>query len=133
MRAIAGLQGAIRGFDYEIAVNYTANRQVDRLISGWLSETAFARLVQSGVVNPFGPNTTAALAEMRGTQVSGQANDNQGSDYGGDAKISGAVYAMPAGPLVIALGAEGHRESLSQANSEFLVSGESIVAPSVGW
>ena len=123
-RGILGLKGSIRGWDYEMSASYTANKQIDRLVSGYLGETAFAALVESGVVNPFGPNTDAVLAQMRATQITGQANDNRASNYGGDMKLSGSVYDMPAGPLAIAVGLEGRRESLSQANSDFFATGD---------
>jgi iron complex outermembrane receptor protein len=71
-------------------------------------------------------NDDAVLALMRATEISGQANDNRASNYGADFRIANALLELPAGPLAIALGAEGRRESLEQANSDFIVSGDVV-------
>jgi iron complex outermembrane receptor protein len=123
---VVGLQGTIGGWDYQVAANYTANRQVDDYIGGYVSESKFGPLLRSGVVNPFGMNSDAVLALMRATEISGQANDNRASNYGADFRIANALFELPAGPLAIALGAEGRRESLEQTNSDFIVSGDVI-------
>jgi iron complex outermembrane receptor protein len=125
-RGIVGLQGTVKGWDYVLAANVTANRQVDRFVSGYIYEPTFGPLLRSGVINPFGPNTDAVLAQMRATQITGQANDNRASNYGGDFKIANTVYELPAGPVALALGLEGRRETLEQVNSDFVVSGDVI-------
>jgi iron complex outermembrane receptor protein len=122
--AVAGLQGTIKGWDYTLAGTYTSNRQVDNYKSGYIYESTFGPLMRSGVINPFGPNTPATLDLMRATQVTGEANDNRASNYGAALKIGNDVYTLPAGPVAVALGVEGRKESLEQTNSAFIVSGD---------
>jgi iron complex outermembrane receptor protein len=125
-RGVVGSQGTIKGWDYELAANYTANREVDSFTSGYVDETTFGPLLRSGVINPFGPNTDSVLEQMRATQIKGQANDNRASNYGGDLKLASTVYELPAGPLAVGLGLEGRRESLEQTNSDAVVNGNVI-------
>ena len=122
--AVVGMQGTVKGWDYELAGTYTSNRQVDDYVSGYVYESKFGPLLRSGVVNPFGPNTDAVLELMRATQVTGQANDYRASNLGVDLRLANTVYNLPSGPLAVAFGAEARRESLEESNSEFIVSGD---------
>ena len=115
--AVVGLQGTVKGWDYQLAANYTANQQIDSYVSGWVYASKFGELLRSGVVNPFAANTPAVLDLMRATQITGQANDNRATNYGADFKLANTVYDLPSGPIAVALGVEGRRESLEQ--SEF--------------
>jgi iron complex outermembrane receptor protein len=122
--AVAGLQGTFKGWDYTLAANYTSNRQVDDYQSGSVYESKFGPLLRSGVVNPFGPNSPEVVDLLRATQVTGEANDNRASNYGASLQVSKDVYKLPAGPLAVAFGVEGRRESLEQLNSDFIVGGD---------
>jgi iron complex outermembrane receptor protein len=121
---VVGMQGTFRGWDYEFAGNYTSNRQVDELVSGFFRSSLFRPLLGSGVINPFGPNTPAVLQQMRDTQVTGPINDNRASNYGVDLRLANTVATLPAGPVAVAFGVEARRETLEQSNSEVLVSGD---------
>ncbi len=44
-RAVAGLQGLIGGWDYQVAARYTENQQKDNYVGGYLSETTFLPLL----------------------------------------------------------------------------------------
>ena len=124
VNAVVGLQGAIRGWSYQLAANYTSNQQVDRYVSGYVYESKFEPLLRSGLINPFGPNTDAVLALMRATQVTGQANDNRASNYGASFTITNGGFDLPSGPVAVAFGVEARRESLEQTNADFVVSGD---------
>jgi len=122
--AVVGMQGTVRGWDYELAGTYTSNRQVDELVSGYFYNSRFQPLLASGAVNPFGPNTPPVLQQMRDTQVTGPVNDNRASNYGVDLKVTNNVATLPGGPVAVAFGAEARRESLEQSNADVLVSGD---------
>lgn len=123
---VVGLQGALAGWSYQLAANFTTNRQVDNYVSGAVYASQFGPLLRSGVVNPFGPNTAEVLEQMRATQVTGAANDSRASNYGVGLTVSNDVAKLPAGPLAVALGLEGRRESLQQSNSDFIVAGDVV-------
>ena len=124
-RAVAGLQGLVGGWDYQVAARYTQNKQTDSYVGGYLSEHAFLPLLAT-VINPFGFNTPAVVAQMKAAQVLGQASSNKAKDYGIDGRISKDIYELPAGPLSLALGAEYRKEELSLINADFLSTGDII-------
>ena len=124
--AVVGLQGTVKGWDYQLAANYTTNQQIDSYVSGWVYASKFGELLRSGVVNPFAANTPAVLDLMRATQITGQANDNRATNYGADFKLANTVYDLPSGPIAVALGVEGRREGLEQSNSDFIISGDAL-------
>jgi iron complex outermembrane receptor protein len=125
-RVVMGLQGEKAGWEYQAAANFVANAQVERNVSGLLSEAAFGPLLRSGVVNPFGPNSEDVLRQMRAAQVTGKFSDNRASNIGGDFKLSRDLLRLPTGPLAVALGVEGRREDLEMTNEEVLYSGDII-------
>lgn len=125
-RAVIGLQGEKAGWEYQVAANIVSNRQVERNVSGSLSEAAFGPLLRSGVVNPFGPNSEDVLRQMRAAQVVGKFSDNRASNYGGDFRLSRDLMALPSGPLAVAMGLEGRREELKLINEEILYTGDIV-------
>jgi iron complex outermembrane receptor protein len=130
-RALAGLKGQLAGWDYELTGNYTASRQVDRYVSGFLSEPLFGALLHSGVVNPFGFNSPAVVAQMRAAEYTGWVNDNRTANYGGTYLMTRPLFQAPGGPLALAFGAELRRERLEQLSSDALATGQILGANAV--
>jgi iron complex outermembrane receptor protein len=127
--AIAGATGTLGAWDYTVAAQYTANREVSELQSGWLSAARFTPLLASGIVDLFAPNTPDVIAQMRAAEVNGEADDSRADNWGADARVSGNVLDLPAGPLAVAFGVEGRRESLRQSNSDFIENGDVVGGP----
>ena len=117
-RGVLGLRGDLAGWDYELTGNYTANQQVDVLLGGYPLEPSFGPLLRSGVINPFGANTAAVVAQMQATVFTGPINDNRAANYGGTYRMTRRVGSTPGGPVALAFGVEGRRESLEQQNAE---------------
>jgi iron complex outermembrane receptor protein len=117
-RGVLGLRGDLAGWGYELTGNYTANQQVDVLLGGYPLESTFGPLLRSGVINPFGLNTAAVVAQMQATVFTGPINDNRAADYGGTYRMTRRVGSTPGGPVALAFGVEGRRESLEQQNAE---------------
>ena len=131
-RALAGLKGQLAGWDYELTANYTASREVDRYISGFLSAPLFGALLRSGVVNPFGFNTPAVVAQMRAAEYTGWVSDNRAANYGGTYLMTRPLFQAPGGPLALAFGAELRRERLEQRSADAYASGEILGANTAG-
>jgi iron complex outermembrane receptor protein len=121
--AIAGMQGTHNGWDYQWSANWVANEQKGSLVSGYADATQLATLLHSGVVNVFGFNTDDVVRQLRATQVSGPRDDNRASNYGADFKVSRNAFSLPAGPIAVAGGVEGRRESLEQSRSDLIAQG----------
>jgi iron complex outermembrane receptor protein len=127
-RAVLGLRGDLAGWDYELTGNYTANQQVDTLLGGYPQEPRFGPLLRSGAINPFGPNTAAVVAQMQATVFTGPIDDTRAADYGGTYRMTRRVGSMPGGPVALAFGVEGRRESLEQLNSDVYANQQLISA-----
>jgi len=123
-RIVVGSQGSLGSWDYVLSGGHTANRQVDRYTGGFVSESAFRRLFDAGIVNPFAPSSPETLDKLRGTQILGDISDNRASHTGAELKVSSTPWELPAGPLAVAFGLEGRREELEQRNSDVLYSGD---------
>jgi len=124
--AVVGMQGARNGWDYRWSANWVRNQQKVEFTGGYVDARRLAPLLHSGVVNVFGFNTEDVLQQLRATQVLGPIDDNRASNYGTEFKISGNAYPLAAGPLAIAAGIEGRRESLEQLRSDLVASGSIV-------
>jgi len=124
--AIAGMQGTRDGWDYQWSANWVANEQKGSLVSGYADATQLATLLHSGVVNVFGSNSDDVVRQLRATQVTGPRDDNRASNYGADFKVSRTAFSLPAGPVAVAGGIEGRRESLEQSRSDLIAQGNVV-------
>jgi iron complex outermembrane receptor protein len=113
---VVGLQGILRDWEYLLSLNHSANRQENRLVSGYADDRLLRPLLESGQVNPFASNTPEALARLRQTQVTGVISDNHASLSGVNARLSGNAGELAGGALAIAVGAEGRRERIEMNN-----------------
>ena len=123
-RIVAGAQGSVANWDYQFSAGHTANRQQDIYSSGLVSDTAFRRLFDANLVNPFVPNSPALLEQLRAIQIIGPISDNRASHTGAELKVSSTPWELASGGVAVALGVEARREELKQANSDILYSGD---------
>lgn len=119
-RALAGLEGRLGSWSYEAALGYDTNEEVEKLLSGFVDERLFGPLVRSGGVNPFGANTPEALERLRATQFRGEVYRATSTSREADARASGALAELAAGPLDAAFGIGARRETLEQVSQPIL-------------
>ena len=127
-RLVTGVRGSIAAWDYDAGLLYSQNKITTNLTQGWVETDKYLKLVNSGVINPFGTTTSqAALDQAMGSNYNGFWNRTTTSIKGVDAKASRELFKLPGGMMGLALGAEFRKESLdlapSDANAQFLVSG----------
>lgn len=110
---VAGLQGQLGQFDWAVALNSSTTKQRNDG-SGFANTASIATAAASGLLRPyeFALNPAAELAAANAISASYTRIGKAKSD-GVDAKVSGEIYALPAGPLTVAFGAELRRESIS--------------------
>ncbi|MDQ2917873.1 MAG: TonB-dependent receptor [Pseudomonadota bacterium] len=128
LRVVVGADGRFAGWDYSAAVLYSANRQSDDFVSGWISQQRFLAALATGLINPFGPSGPEGDALLASTQVTGKVHDATGATTLVDAKASKELYHLAGGPLAIALGAEARRESLDNTFPPLFTSGDIVGA-----
>jgi iron complex outermembrane receptor protein len=126
-RAVAGLKGTIKGWDFDAAFNYNRSKVSESFIDGWL-DLRFVPLFRTGVINPFGPNTPEVLAQMSATKFNGEMQRATSTMQVIDLKTSGEVVELAAGPLALALGGEYRKEDLVQWRAPIYEQGQYVGA-----
>ena len=125
-RIVAGMKGVVKGWDYEAAYSFNRSEDTDRLNGGYLSQAALLPILNSGVVNPFGPNTPDVVAQLVGTSIQADARSSKSTVNAFDAKASNQVYNLPAGPVSVAFGGEWRTEKYESMSAEILASGDIV-------
>ncbi|WNC68927.1 TonB-dependent receptor [Thalassotalea nanhaiensis] len=110
-RVITGLRGEFGEWNWEAAYSYIKSESVEMGVDGYPNSQRVQEAIDSELWNPFEPSSNSAEAlayiETNTTRVGKSTNKTI------DAKISGPVFEMPAGDLMIGVGAEYREESIS--------------------
>lgn len=110
-RVITGLRGDFGEWNWEAAYSYIKSESVEMGVDGYPNSERVQQAIDSELWNPFEPSSNSAeslaFIETNTTRVGKSTNKTF------DAKISGPVFEMPAGDLMIGLGAEYREESIS--------------------
>jgi iron complex outermembrane recepter protein len=113
-QVVAGLKGNWGEWDVDASYSYAEGQLKNVLNGGYPLNSRIVPLLNSGRVNLFGPNTPDIVQEVQATNFTGETNNSKSTNQGVQAKISGEVMQTAAGPLALALGAEGRKEKLDQ-------------------
>jgi iron complex outermembrane receptor protein len=127
-RIVAGLDGRTRDWDYVLAAEYNVSRVRDRDTQGWVRESRVMPILDSGIVDPFGPNTPEAIAALRTATIDGEVRSATGTTMGVNGKVARGFARTPLGAIALALGADWRRESLEQRSSDALAAGDILAS-----
>ena len=120
------LRGAGRtgGLDLRCGLRLYENPAHTGYVSGYVSTSALASAMSTGLVNPFGPSGAQGDTLLQGTQIMGQVRQAKGTTSQIDGHASRELFALPGGPTAVAFGAEARQEKLSDDPSGLLASGD---------
>jgi iron complex outermembrane receptor protein len=121
---VLGAQGVVAGWNYDAAWIYSENTQEYFGVSGRVSERRLLAAMASGLINPFGPSGPEGDALLASTEAPGQVFHDKAITDSVEIKASSEIYALPAGALAVALGAEARRERLDIIYSPEQTSGD---------
>jgi iron complex outermembrane receptor protein len=121
---VLGAQGIVAGWNYDAAWIYSENTQDYFGVSGRVSERRLLAAMASGLINPFGPSGPEGDALLASTEAPGQVFHDKAITNSVEIKASREIYALPAGPLSVALGAEARHERLDIIFSPEQTSGD---------
>jgi iron complex outermembrane recepter protein len=128
VRIVLGGKGTLSGWDYDAAFLHIQTDLTERINGGYPLLTKMLPLLDSGQVNPFGPNdpslTPGTPAAAAAAQFRGDAYKTKTSIDGLSAKVTRDLMQMAGGPLALALGAEGRREGFELKPSAELQIGD---------
>ena len=127
-RVVAGIRGAMMGWEYDTGLLFSENKLTTNLKQGWALTDKYLSLINTGVINPFGTTTDAsANAAALASNYNGNLLINKTSISSLDAKATRDLYQLPAGMVGLAIGGELRREKMdlnpSAANRNFEISG----------
>jgi iron complex outermembrane recepter protein len=110
--AVVGLQGQLGSFDWQAAFNSSQNKNTNNG-SGYVNTIKIAEASAAGLLKPyeFASNPSLEAAAAKAISASYTRVGKAKSD-GIDAKISGDLMSLPAGPLSGAFGVELRKESI---------------------
>src|SRR6266700_8214749 len=112
-RGVIGIKGSFMDWDFDAGFLSTETKLTERVNNGYPSLSAILPLLNSGQVNPFGPNTPEVQAELDATRFLGTAFTTKTSINSFSAKASREIWQLPAGPLAVALGGEFREEKFT--------------------
>lgn len=118
-RYLIGTKGAISTWDWETAILVNTSKVTSNSSSGLLL-TPFVNAYKNGTFIMGGPNNSAVFESVK-TQ---SASSFSSGVYQWDAKLSGEVMTLPAGPLSMASGIELRKEFLETNPDPQSVAGE---------
>ena len=122
-RVLGGIKGTISGWDYDSAILYTESKVRETPTGGYPISSKILTLLNTGVVNPFGPSTPAVQQQILATNFSGEAFNSKTSAASIDAKASREIFQLPAGPLALAVGGELRKEKYAFNASQAIATG----------
>lgn len=119
-RYLVGAKGVLGNWDWETAI-LTNSSEVESRATGGLLNSKFIEAVQTG---KFLFGDVAGNAALYPSLVTNSASHYKSSMSLWDAKASGELLELPAGPLSMAVGVEARRESLETNPDPNAVAGE---------
>jgi iron complex outermembrane receptor protein len=123
-RALGGIKGTLGAWDYDLAALYTESRVKEILDGGFPLYTKLLPLLNSGVVNPFGPSTPAVQQQILATNFTGEAFHTKTSIGSINGRVSRDLYTLPAGPMAIAIGGDVRKEKYAFSASDSIAVGD---------
>jgi iron complex outermembrane receptor protein len=123
-RFVAGIKGTNAGWDWDTSVLYSASTVREQVADGYPLYTKILPLLNSGNVNPFGPNTPDIEAQARASNFTGDAFKVHTSITSLQAKGARDLTQLSAGPLSLAVGGELRKETYNFESALALQQGD---------
>lgn len=124
-RTVLGFKGNALGWDYDTGFLYSESLVHEDLLAGYAEYSKIQPLLDSGVINPFGPTTDpAALAQANADTFTGQDFDSKTSIISLNGTASRTFFALPAGNVKGAVGVEVRRETFDYHPATALQTGD---------
>ena len=123
-QVVVGVKGSFGRWDTDLSYQTAQGKTKEVLNGGFPLYSRILPLLNSGRVNVFGPNTDAVSQQVAATNFLGETFHGKSTNDGVQGKISGELMQMAAGPLALAVGAEGRKEKLTQNYNSVLATGD---------
>jgi len=121
-RAIIGLQGEFKEWNWEAAYSYIKSSSTERGVDGFPNKRRMQEAIDSGAYDPFEPSTNGqqVLDYIETTTTRIGKSTMKSLDF----KASGSIFEMEHGDLMLAFGGEYREESISDNPDDQFLRGE---------
>ncbi len=117
-RVVVDLSGVSGAWDYKTGFYSASSTVSDGPTNGYVSKSRIQAGVTSGLLNPFGSNTQAALDYIDASKARGTFSTGRGTATGVDARFNRDWFKMDGGNAAVSLGAEARREGLLNTHTD---------------
>jgi len=121
---VLGVKGRWKSWDVDGWFSWNEGKTDEHLNDGFPLYSGILPLLNSGMVNLFGPNTPDIAAELKATNYVGDIFNSTSKNYGLELVGSKEVFNLPAGSAALALGGAWREERLAQAPASVLARGD---------
>ncbi|MBC3881767.1 TonB-dependent receptor [Undibacterium sp. LX40W] len=121
-RVVAGFNGNVAGWDYDIGLNQSVNTVRDKDTHGYVLYDKLLKGIADGLINPFGPSSAAGVALINSIQVNDEVRHARGTMTSLDFKASRSLTRLEGGDMSLAIGGELRRERTVFTPSALLMS-----------
>ncbi|HEY4084052.1 MAG TPA: TonB-dependent receptor [Burkholderiaceae bacterium] len=121
-RLVVGVNGTVKGWDYDLGFNRSTSTVADRDVHGYLLYNELIDGITAGSINPFGASSTAGKKLLDSLQVNDEVRHSRGTMTALDFKTSGPIGKLAGGDIQLAVGAEFRREETKYHLSDLLMS-----------
>ncbi|RLV58872.1 TonB-dependent receptor [Parashewanella curva] len=121
-RAIIGLEGEINEWSWEVAYNFIKSQSVERGVDGFPNKRRVQEAIDNGSFDPFEPSSNSQQTLDYIETTTNRVGKSTMKSV--DATISGPLLEMAHGDLMLAVGAEYRKESISDNPDDQYIRGE---------
>lgn len=109
-RMLIEANGVVAGWDYRAGLFQSKSESADTFTNGYIKAPQIEAGIASGLLNPFGPQTTAGQAYIDANKVIGEVLSAEGKVTGVDARVTKDLFQMAGGAAPLAIGVEWRKE-----------------------
>src|SRR5471030_2751458 len=123
---VLGVKGTVKNYDYEVSYTHNSSSVSENTEGGYQSQLALVELLSNNnAFNPFAAQQSPALAaQIKATNYNGPMMNSVLTNDSLNARISGDLYALPAGEARFAFGGTLADENLNLNPSAAFQSGD---------
>ena len=123
-QTVAGVKGTAFNWDFDFDFVYSRNETSSHPNGGFARFSQIVPLLNTGRVNPFGPQTPEVQAELDALQFREETFSGKSTGYLFEGKATGDLFRLPAGSAAAAVGFQAGKQKLEQRFHPALQAGD---------
>lgn len=120
-RVVADITGSSDEWDYKTGIFAARSAVANSLTDGYVNKSKIQSGINSGLLNPFGTNSSQALDFINSAKAIGLAKTGAGTATGMDARFNRELFEMGGGRAALSIGGEIRKESYNNDTNDDVV------------